>query len=271
MEAKIRTELLGRVLRGVLVGLLIALALALGWPASAAWAQSVYKTPGAPGQAPVFSDKPQPGAREVTLPPLNIIDSPEPTALPVPRAPEGQAGAQGSSAGDVMPAYRSFAIVSPEDNGSVVANTAIFEVRVAVDPALQIGAGHAFTVSLNGQPVRQRFTANEFMIPPEFWNDTLPPPNQRMQLDAAIVDRDGRVLRQAAPVSFYMRHASRLQNPVPKPVPLPNVRPRASPGSAATEVPQQTPSLQQGALGLKPDGSMQEPAPGKAPVVRGAH
>ena len=34
-------------------------------------AQGVYMTPGPNG--PVFSDKPQPGAQEVTLKPLNVV------------------------------------------------------------------------------------------------------------------------------------------------------------------------------------------------------
>ena len=161
------------------------LALAVLSSAGAVQAQGVYKSQGA--QGPVFSDKPQPGAREVSLPPLNVIESPGERASPTPpRAAEGRATSEPEA-----PAYRSFAVVFPENDGSVVANTAVFEVRVAVDPPLQLGGRHAITVSLNGQPVGRRFTATEFMIPPEFWGDTLPPPNQRMQLEAAIVDGDG--------------------------------------------------------------------------------
>ncbi|WP_301102977.1 hypothetical protein [Propionivibrio sp.] len=173
-------------------------------------AQGVYVTQGEKG--PVFSDKPQPGAREVSLPPLNVVAPPqEPKA-----AATGNAAA--TSSNRVSPdatavAYRTFSIVSPESDGSVVANTALFEVRVAVDPPLQLGEGHVFAVSINGRPVSQRFTANEFMIPPEFWGDALPPPNQSMQLDASIVDGDGRVLKRAAPVRFFMRHATLLNRP----------------------------------------------------------
>jgi hypothetical protein len=89
-----------------------------------------------------------------------------------------------------------------------LANSALFDVRVAVEPPLQLGAGHAIEVSVNGQAVGQRFTASEFTIPPEFWGDVLPPANQRQQLDATIVDRYGAVLEQAAPVTFILRHVS---------------------------------------------------------------
>lgn len=184
-------------------------------------AQGVYVTPGAKG--PVFSDKPQPGAREVTLQPLNVV-APEPAHRPAATAPApGTADSRMPEA--TVQAYRSFSVVSPEDNGSAAANTALFEVRVAVDPPLQLGAGHAFVVSINGRPVGQRFTATEFMIPPEFWGDTLPPANQGMQLDASIVDAGGQVIRKATPIRFFMRFVTILnqpRRPVPRPIAPPH-------------------------------------------------
>lgn len=196
--------------------LIIFLSLLLAAPALA---QGVYVTEGKNG--PVYSDKPQAGARELTLPPLNVVDPPPvPAKTQQPSPPAAGAPAKPPAAAAELVAYRTFAIVWPEDDGSVLANTAIFEVRVAVDPPLQLGARHAYAVSVNGRPVDARFTAEEFMIPPEFWGDELPPPNQLMQLDASIVDGDGRVLKSAAPVRFYLRHATLNQQrrPVPRPV-----------------------------------------------------
>ncbi len=184
------------------------------------FAQGVYVTPGAKG--PVFSDKPQAGAKEMTLQPLNVVAPPENRVTTPPAA----AGKNDSMKAEVaVPSYRSFAVVSPEDNGSVVANTALFEVRVSVDPPLQLGERHAFVVSINGRPVGQRFTATEFMIPPEFWGDTLPPANQSMQVDASIVDGNGQVLKKAAPVRFFMRYTTILNNPG-RPGHLPAIPPR---------------------------------------------
>ena len=179
-------------------------------------AQGVYVTPGAKG--PVFSDRPQSGSREVTLQPLNVV-APEPASRPAAVAPAPGAGDSAMPEFSV-PAYRSFSVVSPEDNGSAAANTALFEVRVAVDPPLQLGAGHAFVVSINGRPVGQRFTATEFVVPPEFWGDTLPPANQSMQLDASIVDAGGEVIKKAKPIRFFMRFVTILNKPR-RPVPLP--------------------------------------------------
>jgi hypothetical protein len=171
---------------------------------SALRAQGVYVTAGEKG--PVFSDKPQPGDREVILPPLNVVTPPteaKPVGAAVPVATRGDSASHEAQA----PAYRSFSVVQPENYGSVLANTALFEVRVAVDPPLQLALGHAFSVSINGRPVGQRFTASEFMVPPEFWGDTVPSSGQSLQLDASIVDRDGRELSKAEPVRFYMRYA----------------------------------------------------------------
>lgn len=181
-------------------------------PCAAVQAQGVYVTPGA--QGPVFSDKPQPGAREISLPPLTIVaPPPESKIAPTPALAEDSA--------DTAPAYRSFRVVFPENDGSVMASTAIFEVRLAVDPPLQLGAGHAYAVSINGRPVGLRFTANEFMIPPEYWGDTLPPANQSLQLDASIVDGNGQVIKRATPVRFQMRLVSNLNHPKAHPQPLP--------------------------------------------------
>lgn len=214
--------------------LLAACALAGGLlPAMAmAQAQTIYETRGPNG--PVYSNQPSPGAKVLVLPPLNVMEAPPapamPSAAPAPAA-RGGTGAAGESAPGAAPAavpYRDFAIVAPEQDGSVVANAGLFDVRLGVDPALQVGAGHAFAVSIDGRVVAQRFTASEFTIPPEFWGDTLPPPNQRHQLDAAIVDRDGRVLMQAAPVLFVLRHASALQRRAPPVKPPEPPRPPAS-------------------------------------------
>lgn len=201
------------------------------------WAQGVYVTPGDHG--PVFSDKPQSGAKEVTLPPLNIVVPPKAPKRTAPAKAETKSS--GPAREEAAAGYRTFSIVSPEDNGSVVANTAIFEVRVAVDPPLRLGDGDAFVVSINGRPVGQRFTATEFMIPPEFWGDTLPPLNQSMQLDASIVDGVGQVLKTALPIRFFMRHATVLNRPkrpvhlplAPSPSPEPKPRPVPEPAEKA--------------------------------------
>lgn len=202
----------------------VTAALALCLPFCTAPGQSqthtVYEVRGPNG--PVYSDKPMPGARAIELPPINVMDFKSAGAPAAPAAPRrtdsGKTGA---------PGYRSLAIVSPENNGSVAGTGAVFEVRLAIDPPLLLGEGHAFAVSINGKPVTQRYTANEFMIPPEFWGDTLPPPNQRYHLSARVVDRDGATIREATPVIFTLREGSPRAAALPQ-APGP-VKPRVAP------------------------------------------
>lgn len=220
------------------LALTIPLCLLLALPTGAS-AQEVFVTRGA--GSPVFSDKPQPGAKAMVLPPINVVEpvpvtkNAAPAAVPIPDQ-------SGKTAAAI--AYRSFRIVSPENDGSVAANTALFDVRVAADPDLQLGEGHAIMVSINGQPVGQRFTSSEFTIPPEFWGDSLPPANQRQQLDAAIVDRNGEVLKQAAPVTFILRYVTGINRPPwyrprpmppPRPVQLPGERPKPPASAPAAD------------------------------------
>lgn len=205
---------------------------------AAAFAQGVYVTQGEKG--PVFSDKPQSGAKEVRLRPLSVVPV-EKNASTVETsqaggkngtvAPPGVGAAKGASGSggesrrdDAAPAYANFLIVSPEDGGSVVANTGAFEVRLAVEPRLLLGEGHAFVVRINGRELAQRFTSTELLIPSEFWGDSLPAPNQEAQIDAAIVDGTGRVLKRAAPVRFFMRYATVLNRPHPL-VPIHPIQP----------------------------------------------
>lgn len=200
-------------------------------------AQEVFVTRGT--QGPVYSDRPQPGSSRVTLPELNVTQPVPVTRNTTPPAPRTADETRGQEA--AAPAYQRLAIVFPEDNGAVAANTAVFEVRVAVEPPLQIGQGHAIMVSIDGRPVGRRFTANEFTIPPEFWNDTLPPPNQLHQVDAAIVDRDGAILRRARPVSFTLRSVH-VRQPKPWPSHRAGQLPVQPPAASIPLVPLPTPS-----------------------------
>lgn len=203
--------------------ILIAMAmLAVSLQGAPASAQGVYVTHGQNG--PVFSDKPQSGAKEVTLQPLNVMAAP--------KAAPSSASRAGAPAASTLPApgkvdesravaaranYLSLVIVAPENEGSVIANTGMFEVRLASDPPLQLGDGHAYMVSINGRPLGQRFTTTELMIPPEFWGGAVPM-NQFAQLDASLVDGSGNVLIRATPVRFFMRYTTVLNNPnIPHP------------------------------------------------------
>lgn len=210
------------------------------------FAQGVYVTRGANG--PVFSDTPQSGGKEVTLRPLNVVPSTPAAPTRADSLPSGKP--PGHSSVSVAEAYRHFSIVSPADNGSVLGDTSLLEVRLAVDPPLLLGEGHAFVVRINGRFVEQRFTSTEFVIPPDFWEAGYLPANSRMQVDASIVDGAGQIVMRAAPVEFYTRQRVVYPQPYPvvpvypvPPLPHPPLRPVKppykphSPGKAPEEVP----------------------------------
>lgn len=192
-----------------------------------AMAQTVYESTG--GQGKVYSDRPMTGGKPVELRPLNVI---EPTPV-APSTPKTVAPEESKSASSV-PGYRKLSVVFPEAGGSVASNTASFEVRVSIDPPLQIGKGHAFLLRLDGRTVGARYTSTEMMVPPEFFGDVIPAGAQRHLLEVFVVDAQGATVLTAAPVDFQTRFVTDLQRPhqlrplpvtpprpVPKPLPAP--------------------------------------------------
>ena len=217
--------------------LMVVVVLALA--GATAIAQGVYMTPGKSG--PVFSDKPQAGSREVTLKPLNVVPPVETSPAPA-VAKDAKAGRQAEEA--PPPSYRSLAIVSPENNGSVAGNSSLFEVRLFADPPLSVGEGHVFLVRINGRTVERRFTAPEFVIPPEFWEYGYVPADQSMQIEASIADGAGQILMRAAPVVVYSRQIYVRPSGIPilpgyrpPPVRPPKPRPKPEMPTHSVEVP----------------------------------
>jgi hypothetical protein len=198
-------------------------------------AQEVYVTPGENG--PVFSDQPQAGSEEVNLRPLTVIPAP-PKPAPADEAAKTAPGGSNVRREERSPRetavpYRNLEVVAPADGGSVAGDTSFLEVRLAVDPPLQLADGHAFVVSIDGRSVDQRFTATDFMIPPEFWPEGYLPANHGVQLDVAVIDANGQVVMRASPVHFRSRPVMFLPQPYPAPPwgrPLPPMtRPGARP------------------------------------------
>lgn len=193
-------------------------------------AQTVYESKG--GQGKVYSDRPLPGGKAVELRPLTVIE-------PLPVAPGGAPAYGGSSAAEreekaAASTYQSLAIVFPEAGGSVAANQATFEVRLAIDPPLRVGDGHAFSLRLDGRAVPGRYTATEMMIPPEFFGDVAPAGVQHHVLEAYVVDAGGQRLLAAPPVEFQTRFVTILQRPRGRPPLHPHFQPppRAQPAAA---------------------------------------
>ena len=164
-----------------------------------ALAQDVFVTRGENG--PVFSDKPQSGAKELKMRPLTVVPAPDTVSTTDARKPvDWPAGTPERASREAAPAYRSLRVMMPTDGGGVAGDTALLEVRLDVTPPLL--AGHSFMVRIDGRPVDQRFTATEFVIPPEFWPDGFLPSGRSVQIDVAVVDERGQVVLRAPPARF---------------------------------------------------------------------
>ena len=191
-------------------------------------AQTVYESKS--GQGKVYSDRPVAGGKPVELRPLNVIEATPVQAAPAPaRVDETKPGPPAAAP------YRNLSVVFPEAAGSVAANNATFEVRVSIDPPLQIARGHAFMLRMDGRGVPGRYTSTEMMIPPEFFGDVAPAGVQQHVIEAYVVDAQGGTLLSAAPVSFQTRFVTTLQRPhglhpvQPMPKPLPRPKPVTEP------------------------------------------
>lgn len=173
--------------------------------AATAAAQPVYETRGKDG--PVFSDLPSQGrdlpsagARELTLPPLNVGD-PLPAAAPAPAAP--------AEAAAVVVPYQSLSVSQPANGGTVHSNTGQIAVQLAIEPALKVRDGNAIVVILDKTPLPATRNTLQFDVSAAEWQMAAVDSVEH-QLQVSVIDRAGKVLITSAPVSFYVHRASRL-------------------------------------------------------------
>jgi hypothetical protein len=160
--------------------------------ATVAVAQPVYETSDRVG--PVFSDLPSAGAREITLPQINLMDSPSPQVANQP-AP-------------VVAPYTAVQIMQPENGGTVHTNTGLFSMAVTLSPDLRTARGDAIAIRLDGTVLPVRRVTLQFDISPDEWQ--LAAKDQvEHQVEVAVVDRAGRALLIATPVHFYVHRATR--------------------------------------------------------------
>ena len=177
-------------------------------------AQGVYVTRDKNGT--VFSDKPQAVSKELNLPPLTVVPA-QPTSGTNKTESLSRPDARQTERERPEPiTYRSLAILAPADGSSVGGDTSFLALRLAIDPPLLRAEGHAFVVRIDDRPIAQRFTATEFVIPPDFWPDGYLPSNQSLQIDVAVIDGRDQVLMRAPSVHF--RTLPVLVRPRPYPI-----------------------------------------------------
>ena len=162
----------------------VGLALALCCVAATAQT-TIYESKDKDG--PVFSDQPSPGAKELTLPPPNLV----PGTAPLPQqAPQ-----------PALPVYRLLNILSPEDKGTVHTNTGAFEVRVQTAPDLR--PDDRIRVKLDGRAIGRSFRSTTISLTEADWQAAASNTSVEHTLQAAVLDKDGKLLIESAPVVFY--------------------------------------------------------------------
>ena len=166
------------------------LALLISLSPAIACAQTMYECPSRYG-APVFTDTPCPGGKEMDLGSPNVID----TNAPAAQQPATQAAAS---------VYTAFSILAPGNEGTIHTNTGQFTVSLALTPALQ--GGNAISVSLDGTQLTTLRYSLQFDITQEEWESAAAANVQHM-LQASVVDRAGNTLIAATSVQFYAHRA----------------------------------------------------------------
>lgn len=155
-------------------------------------AQTVYESKDKAGR-PVFSDTPSPGASTVQLPPPNVIAMPpaEPMPAPTTQAP---------------PAYRSFVVLVPDEQGSVHSNTGAFDVKARLSPALR--GDDRIAVNIDGTLLKKRFRSPNLHITDADWHTASTDDSAAHSLQLIVVDAKGAPLIESAPVQFYLQRAT---------------------------------------------------------------
>ena len=143
---------------------------------------------------PVFSDRPTPGATRLELTAPNVIQTPQAAAPP--SAPVAAA-----------PPYRSIAIQSPADGATIHSNTGSFQVTVHAEPSLRAGTGDRFRLKLDGHVLPHDYGSTAIHLNASDWNGDAAE-NVAHTLQLTVVDAQGRVLIESAPVTFYAHRAA---------------------------------------------------------------
>jgi hypothetical protein len=161
---------------------------------------AVYRWQGPDGQT-VFSDRPQEGAEEIEVRPLQTVP-----AYPVSRGVSPGGGESPDADGG---SYLSFEILSPAADASIRDNAGNVEISLLLEPALQVD--HIIRFLLDGQPFGEGVTASAVTLANV--------DRGSHNLTAIITTAAGEEIARTDPVTFHLHRVSKLLTP-PRPAPL---------------------------------------------------
>ena len=165
---------------------------------------AVYKFV-APDGGVTYSDQPRAGAKEIDLPP----EPPPPTPVAVPATPANTNTPQNTTPlptktaeKPVFTGYTAFAIVSPENDATLRENNGGVEIQLAMEPALNVEAGHKIVVLLDDKPAAEGQTAMTIVLP-NIDRGT-------HTVEAQVIDASGALLATTNPATFHLKRVSTI-------------------------------------------------------------
>ncbi len=185
----------------------------------------------------VYSDRPQPGAEKVDLPPATTY-SPPPLPPVLPKSTETAPAIGGElpipkDGAPALTAYAKLVIVEPALEATIWNTGGIVPVAVVLEPELDAAKGHRIAVDFNGERLPAELTKNQ-----EFTLTGVERGTHTLQ--AHVIDASGKKIISTGPITFYVKQGSALaptrgNKPpipgVPALAPAPAFRPYPVPGA----------------------------------------
>jgi hypothetical protein len=142
--------------------------------------------------APVFSDQPSQGAKQVDMPAPNVVGPQQGPAQPSPSPAPAFS-------------YAQLAVVAPTAQTTIHTNTGAFDVQLSVNPSLR--QGDAFVLTLDGNTLPTRYASGTIGLTAQDYQMAASSTHQH-SIAAAVVDANGKVMISSDPVSFYVSRST---------------------------------------------------------------
>ena len=173
----------------------------------------VFRSVDAQGNV-VFSDTPRQGSKPVDIQAPSSVTPLAPSfeVRPVPSAPPMDS--------QMFMGYQSMVITQPENGAGLNNGAGDVDVSVSLIPPLRTDLGHGLTITMDGNPVLQNSARMNVALADVSRGEHT--------LEAFVVNAQGQILFQSAPVRFSVQRTSLLMPgranqppPVNRPVPMP--------------------------------------------------
>ena len=152
---------------------------------------AVYKRRDAQGNV-YFSDQPSEGSKQLKLPPPSVVHQPPPTQAPPAQQPFSPFPPPGAPE-----PYKTIQFKEPVDQ-QTFQNQRKIVVKLNIEPSLK--EGDKVQLFLNGHPIGQPIVSTQFVL--QQLN------RGEHQLQAAIVDRNGQVIKKSRSITIFVHYAS---------------------------------------------------------------